>query len=130
MTLSNKNNEKLITGLIILTWICIALLLNLSIGCGSMPWQKKAVVSYQSFGATLQTAKQTLFLSCSNGTLNSEDCKQAKAKYNEAVNVYKLMGNKIIILLDTDDEIIYQTMSFELLDLLSQLSVFTERNNE
>ncbi len=92
-----------------------------------MPWQKQAVISYQGMGAMLEQAKPALQAKCVAGSLNEEDCIAAREAYNNSVEIYKLLGNSVIIALDTDDDSIYKSMTQQLMILLTVINSFIEK---
>lgn len=95
------------------------------LGCiGNMPWQKTALISYQTAGPVLFEAKVSLTGFCESGVLDEEQCAEAKEAYNTAVSVYKLMGNQLIIAMDSGDDSIYQTLSVELSTAIQILTAF------
>jgi hypothetical protein len=89
-----------------------------------MPWQKTALISYQTAGPVLFEAKVSLKRFCDSGALDDEQCAEAKEAYNTAVSVYKLMGNQLIIAMDSGDDSIYQTLSVELSTAIQILTAF------
>lgn len=74
----------------------------LSPGCGS--WQKRTMTSYQATGATLNKAKPILKTLIANGTLSAKEGVDAKQAYDDAVDIYKIMGTTAIIAIDVDDQ--------------------------
>jgi hypothetical protein len=89
-----------------------------------MPWQKTALISYQTAGPVLFEAKVSLTGFCESGVLDEEQCAEAKEAYNTAVAIYKLMGNQLIIAMDNGDGSIYQTLTVELSTAIQILTAF------
>ncbi len=97
-----------------------------SLGCGSMPVEKRVVVSYQATGEVLKTSKVTMQTLCADGTMNAGDCKAAKKAYNEAVGIYKVLGDVAELALDSGDDTAYQSMAQRLMELLEIIQKYTE----
>ncbi len=98
-----------------------------SLGCGSlseMPTEKKVVVSYQSTGEVLKVSKTTLRRLCASGVLEKDDCAAAKAAYNEAVGIYKVLGDVAELALDSGDDTAYQSMARRLMTLLDIINKY------
>ena len=72
-----------------------------SSGCG---WQKRTMTSYQAAGATLNKAKPILKAMIANGTLSAKEGEDAKQAYDDAVDIYKIMGTTAIVAIDVDDQ--------------------------
>lgn len=89
-----------------------------SLGCSSMPWQKQTVISYQIMGETLQSSKTVLQELCLTGALSAEDCSTARTTYNQAVDIYKLLGNQALIAIDIGNDSVYKQLAAQLMQLL------------
>ena len=98
-----------------------------SLGCGSMSWQKRTMISYEAAGEVLKTSLPILKAMCADGTLNAEDCKASKKAFNDAVRLYKLLGTAAIMAIDTGDRGTYDQMQAQLIELLNQIADFTGR---
>lgn len=94
------------------------------LGCSSMPWQVKTVVTYQSVGVTMDEAKTAVLAMCKNGTLDQVDCRKAKHAYNQAVTVYKAMGVAADVAMDTGDDLEYRSLALQLSHLLEVVNSF------
>ncbi len=102
-------------------------LLAVSAGCstlGNMSKTKQLVVTYQTMGATLEEAKPAILAYCSNGTLNKADCVKAKAAYNQAVTVYKTLGDAVDSSLVTGDDTRVSSLILQLQGLLVIVNQF------
>ena len=117
-------NQKNLPRFLLITLMCISLC---SFGCSSMSAKKQTVLSYEVVGEVLKAAQPTLKSLCSNGILDAEECAEAKDAYNKAVDIYKIMGTVAIIAMDTGDQSAYQVLQVDLMELLTQISKFTER---
>ena len=116
------NNKKFTCFFLFVLWslsLC-------SLGCSSMPWQKQTLVSYQVMGETLKSSKVVLIELCLNGTLSEKDCSEARDAYNQAVDVYKVLGNQAIIAMDIGSDTIYKSMARHLMALLADLAKYQE----
>lgn len=109
----------------------LSLLLSLSLfifaGCstiGEMPRVTKLLVSYQTMGATLEDAKPTILALCASGTLEEVDCAKAKKAYNQAVTVYKTLGDAVDSAVITGDDTRVRTLTLQLQNLLIIVSQF------
>jgi hypothetical protein len=89
-----------------------------------MPWQKQAIVSYQAAGAVLTQAREVLKGHCADGYLTPEQCGEARVAYDHAVDIYKLMGNQVIIALDVGEGSIYKALAEELALALEAVNAF------
>ncbi len=108
-------------------WI-ISIMLFIFIGCGSfgsMPIEKQVVISYEVMGETLKTAKPTMIGLCASGDISAEDCVNARNAYNEAVTLYKMLGEMAIVAVDTGDGSNYQELSLQLMALLTTIQTYT-----
>ena len=114
------NNKKFTCFFLFVLW---SLSLS-SLGCGSMPWQKRTVVTYETIGATLEEAKPALIVLCADGTLDKADCIAAREAYNQAVTIYKAMGAAATIAIDTGDDSDYRNLAGELAELFIILNAF------
>ncbi len=94
------------------------------LGCGAMPWQKQAIISYQIAGATLQQSREVLKSHCADGVLTPEECDEAKEAYDTAVDIYNLLGNQVIIALDIGDDSIYKQLAAHLFEALEAVNKF------
>jgi hypothetical protein len=115
----------------IIVLMCAAILLFNVFGCAGfrdLPTETKVVMSYEGMGAILQTSKPILKAFCADGTLNPGDCIEARKAYNEAVTVYKFLGDIALMAIDTGDGSSYQLMTTRLMDLLIKLQVYTRDN--
>jgi len=105
----------------------IAILIFSFTGCGTlqdMPRETKVVLTYESMGAVIGTALPTLQELCKTGAMSAEDCIEAKDLYNEAVSIYKFLGDGAIIAVDTGDESSYKIMAAKLMELLAQIQAY------
>jgi hypothetical protein len=121
---SIKTNKLII--LACFSVIMAVLTFNL-IGCGTlqdMPTETKVVLTYESMGAVLETALPTLQGLCSTGAMNAEDCIDAKKVYNEAVSIYKFLGDAAIIAVDTGSDSSFKAMTVRLMKLLTQIQAY------
>ncbi len=84
----------------------------------------RLVTAYQSMGATLEEAKPVILAFCANGTLNDADCTEAKRAYNQAVTLYKVLGNAAVTAVDTGDQAIVIRLTVQLKTLLMYLEHF------
>lgn len=112
---SNIINKKL-------SFFIVCVLLH-SLSC-AMPWQTKAVVTYESMGETLISTKPALKSLCASGEMSAEDCIKAKDTYNLAVTAYKELGDLFVIALDTGDSSDYKSKELELIKLLEAINIF------
>ncbi len=94
------------------------------VGCKSRPMETKVVLTYSSMGAVIESALPTLKKLCEAKTLSDEECAEAKKAYNEAVAIYKFLGDVAIVAVDTGDDSSYKTMATRLMGLLSQLQSY------
>jgi hypothetical protein len=102
-----------------------ALMLSLlSLGCGSMPWEKRTTITYQVAGETLTASKATLQTLCASGELGIEDCKAAREAYNQAVTIYHNMEAAAITAIDSGDSSTYEELNTQLQILLATISGF------
>ncbi len=117
------NNKKFTCFFLFMLWCsCLGFL-----GCGSlseMPAEKRVVVSYQSTGEVLGVAKTTLKRLCASGVLDKDDCVDARAAYNEAVGIYKVLGDVAELALDSGDDTAYQSMARRLMALLDIINKY------
>ena len=117
-------NNKKFTCFFLFMLLCLCLS---SLGCGSlnnMPAEKRVVVSYQATAEILRTSKATLKALCASGALDEEACIGAKRAYDEAVDIYKLLGNVAGLALDSGDDTAYQNMARRLMVLLDILNKY------
>ena len=112
-------NTRVFPPLFVMWFLCVC-----ALGCGSMPWQKQAIISYQTAGAVLTQSREVLKSHCADGVLDAEECGEAKEAYDFAVDIYKLMGNQVIIALDNSDDSIYKQLMKELSIALEALNKF------
>lgn len=115
----------------LITAACLSVILAIFmfglIGCGTlqdMPTETKVTVTYESMGAVLETALPTLQALCDNGTMNADDCAEAKKAYNEAVAIYKFLGDVAVVAVDTGDDSSYKMMAARLMKLLTQIQAY------
>lgn len=118
------NNKNLTCFFLLMLW-CLPVLSSL--GCGSMSWQKRTMISYDAAGEVLNASKPILKTLCADGTLSGDECAEARDAYNDAVSLYKLLGTTAIMAIDTDNQGSYETMQDQLMVLLSELAEFTGR---
>jgi hypothetical protein len=78
-------------------------------------------MGYEGIGAVLKTAKPILMSFCYDGTLNPDDCVKARSAYNEAVSIYKFLGDIAMVVMDTGDDSSYQMMSVRLVTLITRI---------
>ncbi len=100
------------------------LLLLPSFGCSSMPDAIQIVTAYQSMGATLEQAKPAILALCSNNTLNEADCTEAKRAYNQAVTIYKTLGDASEFAVTTGEQERVRQLTVQLKTLLMYLNTF------
>jgi hypothetical protein len=86
------------------------------------------MISYEAAGEVLKTSKATLKTMCDAGAITAEDCAVAREAYNDAVDIYKIMGNTAIIAMDTGDSSVYKDLQVQLMELLNKLAKYIERN--
>jgi len=79
------------------------------------------MVAYEGMGAVLETALPSLKALCNGEVMSAEECEEAKNAYNEAVSIYKFLGDAAIVVVDTGDDSSYRVMSARLMKLLTQL---------
>ncbi|MEE9356239.1 MAG: hypothetical protein V3U75_11670 [Methylococcaceae bacterium] len=115
----------------LITAACLSIILAIVVfgfmGCGTLqdvPTETKVVLTYESMGAVLETALPTLQGLCSTGTMSAEDCIEAKMAYNEAVAIYKFLGDAAILAVDTGDYSSFKIMATRLMKLLNQLQAY------
>lgn len=117
------NNKNLTCFFLLILWcLCLG-----SLGCGSMSWQKRTMISYEAAGEVLQASQPILRAMCEDGTLSPEDCIAARKTYNDAVEIYKIMGNAAIIAMDTGEQSVYKDLNIRLMEILGQIAEFTGR---
>ncbi len=115
--------------------LLIIAVLILSAGCsiprigGQSPNERAAeeLIVYQGIGETLVATQDSLRQLCHTGTLSQERCKEAKEKYNEAVAVYKRMGDGYLVLIDgrsKDTESVYSDTKAEMMLILNVINSF------
>ncbi len=107
-------------------WFLCACLL----GCGAMSWQQKATLSYRVAGAVLTQSREVLKSHCADGLLTPEECTEAKEAYDTAVDIYKLLGNQVIIALDIGNDSIYKQLLVELSIALEVVDTFIKKGAE
>jgi len=123
--MTRAKEKKLIT-LACLSVIMAVLTFGL-IGCGTLadiPTETKVVLAYESMGAVLETALPALQGLCGTGAMSAEDCIEAKKVYNEAVSIYKFLGDVAIVAVDTGEDSSFKMMSARLMKLLNQLQAY------
>jgi hypothetical protein len=113
------NNKKFTCFFLFVLW---SLFVFSSLGCGSI--QKRTVVTYESIGVTLETAKPTLIALCAGGVLDEGDCIAAREAFNQAVTAYKAMGVAAAIAVDTGDDTQYRDLAMELSELFVILNKY------
>jgi hypothetical protein len=112
--------SKNITCFFLLIALCL-----LPLGCFmTAPWQQKSVATYQSMGEFLTTAQVALKSLCEDGTLDKDQCRDARETYNDAVSIYHKMGDAAILAIDTDDRTQYDGLHGDLSVLLALLNQF------
>ncbi len=89
-----------------------------------MPKEVRLVTAYQSMGATLEATKPVILAFCANGTLNEVDCTEAKRAYNQAVTIYKTLGDAADHAVDTGDQAMVIQLTVQLKTLLMYLDQF------
>jgi hypothetical protein len=114
--------NKITPSIFIMWFFCVCLL-----GCGTMPWQKQAMVTYQSAGEVLEESRTVLKRYCETGVLSDLECAEAKAVYDMAVDIYVLLGNQVLIALDIGDDSVYDQLLVELSLALEQVSAFVNK---
>ncbi len=103
------------------------LIIVISNGCATlsdMPRDIQIVTAYQSMGATLEEAKPVILALCANSTLDKADCAEAKRAYNQAVTLYKTLGDAADQAIDTGDQTRVRQLTVQLKVLLMYLSPF------
>lgn len=115
----------------LITAACLSIILAVVmfglIGCGTLqdiPTETKVVLTYESMGAVLETALPALQGLCSTGAMSAEDCIEAKKAYNEAVAIYKFLGEAAILAVDTGDDSSFKMMAARLMKLLNQIQAY------
>ena len=124
--MSTRDKERRIISIACLSVIVAVLAFGLS-GCGTLreaTVETKTVMSYEAIGATLQVALPTLQELCAAELINTEDCLKAKKVYNEAVAIYKFLGESAVRVVDTSDDSSYQVMALKLVALLTELQAY------
>jgi hypothetical protein len=122
-----RRKEKSLITAACLSIIAVIVLFGL-LGCGAfrdMPTETKVVMSYEGMGAVLQTSKPILQAFCQDGTINPADCIEARKAYNEAVSIYKFLGDIALVAIDTGNDSSYQMMTTRLMDLLVKIQGYT-----
>jgi hypothetical protein len=115
----------------IIVLMCAAILLFNVFGCAGfrdLPTETKVVMSYEGMGAVLETSKPILQAFCQDGTINPGDCIEARKAYNEAVSIYKFLGDIALVAIDTGDDSSYTMMVGRLMDLLIKIQEYTGKN--
>ncbi len=104
---------------VVLLMLLAALILTIaSLGCSSMSTIKRGIITYQATGAILEEAKPAILTGCVNGTLDEADCADAKKAYNQAVTVYKDLGDATTLAIFTGDNAPVSRLTLQLQNLL------------
>ncbi len=106
-------NIQYIPILLILSFLIIGLF-----GCSSMSTIKRGIITYQATGAILEEAKPAILSACVTGTLDEADCTDAKKAYNQAVTVYKDLGDATTLAIFTGDNAPVSRLTLQLQNLL------------
>ncbi len=117
-------NTKFLPLLLLMLWF---ISLGGSFGCSSfsnLPREVQIVTAYQSMGATLEEAKPVILAFCANNTLSELDCAEAKRAYNQAVTMYKTLGDAADNAIDTGDQSRVIQLTVQLKTLLMYLNQF------
>lgn len=116
----------------LITYTCLSIIAAIFIfglmGCASfrdMPVEKKTLLSYETMGKVLYTAKPVLIGLCQSGTLDPAQCLEALNAYNKAVRVYKDLGDIVLIVIDTGSDATYRQKALYLMDLLFLVQTYT-----
>lgn len=72
---------------------------------GCMSWQKTTLISYQVLGESLISARTVLEAKCNSGEIPADKCKEIKASYNKAVDLYKEAGTIAFDAIDFEDKV-------------------------
>ncbi len=91
---------------------------------GSVPKEIQILVTYQSMGITLEEAKPAILALCSSGKLTPTDCSKAKMAYNQAVTLYKTLGDAAEIAINTGDDTRVRSLILQLENLLVIVNQF------
>ncbi len=105
----------------------LSISLIVSSGCKTiqkMPDATKLVVTYQSMGVTLEEAKPAILALCASGTLKEADCAKAKKAYNQAVTVFKTLGDAVDSAVITGDDTRVRSLTIQLRTLLLSVNSF------
>ncbi len=97
-------------------------------GLRGLPTETKVLMSYEGMGVVLQTSKPVMMALCADGTIKPDDCVEARKAYNEAVSIYKFLGDIALIAIDTGDDSGYRMMTTRLMDLLIKIQNYTGEN--
>ncbi len=118
----NRRNTNILSSCFL-----VMLTVALSIGCSALskiPRSTQYAIAYQAMGATLEVAKPVILSMCADGTFDEVDCAKAKKAYNQAVTVYKLLGDAVDSLIVTGDETNVQRLLLQLQALLGVVNEF------
>lgn len=118
-----------------ITSTCLAIILTIFMfgmaGCattGDRPKvsvEKTALMSYESMGIALNTAKPIMKTLCESETLSKDDCVTAKEAYNQAVKIYHELSILATQVIDTGNDVDYQKGILELMRLITVISTYT-----
>ena len=122
----NKNNLGFICGV----GAIVLILIWLVSGCGMldrMPPEKQVVMTYTVMGETLNTAKPILISLCKSETMSAEDCKAARMAYNDAVKIYKRLGQYALKAIDKGNSDSYNSLALEFMELLTVIDKYINK---
>jgi hypothetical protein len=108
--------------------VAVIVVVSTMIGCATLftaPQEKQVLMSYQSMGQILETAKPVMMELCEARVMNEHECHQARIAYNEAVKIYKRLKTTAMQAVDSGDQSIYTTAAFALMDLLTEIQFYT-----
>ncbi len=111
--------------------ILLSVLICFLVGCASTrptPIETQTLISYEAMGEVLNAAKPILITLCKSGELGRGECMDAMFAYNEAVDLYKFLGNLASDVIDTGEGSNYRVMANQLMGLLVVINKYTGGN--